>query len=391
MKPTSIERHKSWLRNSFILQKISKYAKSINDKLKTNIYGKSPEFFASSKNYPDISFGSSVSISKPISIHELFGKSYDEIIKARLSNIIAKRYGTPKTFDRLTEVMQALAMSKKPIYTEVELSKKPRLLLRLSPNTYPVGPSSPVKRLIEAENPKIPKKVYELYNEKINAELGVLELYVRGFDYYYIQRLFSAGVLGRNKKIVPTRWSITAVDGIISKFNKKKVLRNPVINNIMVFTSYFLFNKFVVLMMPGPWAFENFEAWAPKTTWGAKNSYLITEEFESAKGRKTYAESQAGAYYAVRNVVLEYLAKIKRQASVVVIREVYEGYNIPVGVWQIRENVKNALEKEYKKFESTKEAEDYINTLLRIPFKKYKKKSRILRQSLLTSLIHPIS
>ncbi len=159
----------------------------------------------------------------------------------------------------------------------------------------------------------------------------------------------------------------------------------------MVFTSYFLYNRFVIILLPGPWAFENFEAWAPKTTWGAKTSYLITEEFESAKGRKTYAESQAGAYYAVRNVVLEYLAKIKRQASTIVIREVHEGYNIPVGVWQVRENIRNAFERGCKKFSSINEAKEYINKLLRIPFIKYKKKSRILRQSLLTSLTHPIS
>ena len=340
----SIEEHKAWLRKSFILQNLSRYAKLLNQKLKEEVYGKTPEFYASSTNYPDIFFGNGISLSSYAELKDLFGKGYDEIIKARLSSVIAKRYGTPKTLDRLTEVMQALAMSKKPVYAEAHLSKKPRLLLRLSPNTY-----------------------------------------------YYIQKIFSAGVLGVNKKIVPTRWSITAVDDIISRFNRKKVLRNPEINNVMVFTSYFLYNRFVIILLPGPWAFENFEAWAPKTTWGAKTSYLITEEFESAKGRKTYAESQAGAYYAVRNVVLEYLAKIKRQASTIVIREVHEGYNIPVGVWQVRENIRNAFERGCKKFSSINEAKEYINKLLRIPFIKYKKKSRILRQSLLTSLTHPIS
>jgi hypothetical protein len=41
--------------------------------------------------------------------------------------------------------------------------------------------------------------------------------------------------------------------------------------------------------------------------------------------------------------VLEYLADRGRQATALVLREVTDDYWAPVGVWQVRESVRNAL------------------------------------------------
>ena len=51
-----------------------------------------------------------------------------------------------------------------------------------------------------------------------------------------------------------------------------------------------------------------------------------------------------GAYYAARKSVCEYLFKIRRQARILIFREVRGGYLVPLGVWVIRETVKNAME-----------------------------------------------
>jgi hypothetical protein len=64
----------------------------------------------------------------------------------------------------------------------------------------------------------------------------------------------------------------------------------------------------------------------------------------------------------------------------VVFREIHEGYTIPVGCWQILENVRNAVKKPYRKFDKKEEALKYINTKLRLPIKEFTKKSKILRQ-----------
>ncbi len=37
---------------------------------------------------------------------------------------------------------------------------------------------------------------------------------------------------------------------------------------------------------------------------------------------------------------LEYLKRIKRQATAILLREIYPGFKIPVGVWFVRESVR---------------------------------------------------
>ena len=133
--------------------------------------------------------------------------------------------------------------------------------------------------------------------------------------------------------------------------------------------------------MPGSWEFENFEAWAPGSFWSQNiKKTEITEEYEPFGGRTKYADKQVGGYYATRFGIVESLQKMKRQARVVVFREIYEGYMVPVGVWQVRENIRNAMKSSYKKFPTKKEALNYIKAKLRTSLDEYLKKSRILKQ-----------
>jgi len=44
-----------------------------------------------------------------------------------------------------------------------------------------------------------------------------------------------------------------------------------------------------------------------------------------------------------RLAVLEHLSKVHRQAKVFIFREAYPDYILPVGVWQVRENCRNAM------------------------------------------------
>jgi hypothetical protein len=55
-------------------------------------------------------------------------------------------------------------------------------------------------------------------------------------------------------------------------------------------------------------------------------------------------EETAGAYYAARLGVLEHLVDRGRQAKCLVLREVTDAYWAPVGVWQVREGVRNAFD-----------------------------------------------
>jgi hypothetical protein len=101
-----------------------------------------------------------------------------------------------------------------------------------------------------------------------------------------------------------------------------------------------------VVLAPGDWEFELVEMKAPGSVWNpdpGAGTYLAAAR-EGYEGRTGYVEETAGAYYAARLGVLEHLADRGRQAKALVLRHVSEDYWAPVGVWQVREAVRNAFE-----------------------------------------------
>ena len=63
---------------------------------------------------------------------------------------------------------------------------------------------------------------------------------------------------------------------------------------------------------------------------------------EDARGID-HPPSIAGAYFAAKLGVVEYLQKKKIQAGVVILREIRPEYAVPVGVWQVREGIREAM------------------------------------------------
>ncbi|MCK4428951.1 MAG: hypothetical protein KAU95_01140 [Candidatus Aenigmarchaeota archaeon] len=106
----------------------------------------------------------------------------------------------------------------------------------------------------------------------------------------------------------------------------------------------------------------------------------ISVEHEGCYGRTKYAISQSGGYYAARFAVVENLCKMKRQARALVIREVHEGYVVPVGVWEVRETIRNAFKQKPDKFTNLNELFKFLNTKLRISMSEYSGKSKLLTQ-----------
>ena len=113
----------------------------------------------------------------------------------------------------------------------------------------------------------------------------------------------------------------------------------------------------------------------------------ILQEYEPFRGRTTYAESEGGGYYAARLAVTESLEQMRKQARAVVFREIYEGYVVPLGVWMVRENARNAMCQTPIKFNTMKEAMNYISSKLRLPIDNYVKISKILSQRRIDSFL----
>jgi hypothetical protein len=181
---------------------------------------------------------------------------------------------------------------------------------------------------------------------------------------------------------VPTRWSITAVDSILSKDLMENIKTFPDINEYRVYESRYLDNIFEVLMLPQAWSYESMEAWYPGTVWNPSGTnVVIYSDWEGYEGRTTYA-AIGGCYYAARLAVSELLTKERRQATVIVLREAHPGYIMPVGVWQVRENVRNAMKQTPLKFNTLDEALVRIASQLQIPLQRWILNSKLLQDAL---------
>lgn len=199
-----------------------------------------------------------------------------------------------------------------------------------------------------------------------------------------LQRAFSAGIFGlkSNRKFVPTRWSITAVDDTLSKANLSTVKEEEPIDSIHVFYNSALDNRWLIFFFPGYWQYESIEVWYPRTIWNDGSEVSIYSSYEGYRGRKTYAEI-GGCYYAARLAVTEKLQEMKKQAMVLILRETHEGYVMPVGVWNVREHVRQTLNTKPDVLEDLSQVFDYIKRKLAIPPKEWVKNSTLLRDLLM--------
>lgn len=313
------------------------------------------------------------------------GKSIEDIVRFRFQLVRGKHRVRVDQMegDRLIEYTRELGLSMDPTETEVEFLKKPSGNLVLDDNSQPFGPSAPLKKL-DIGTLKIDHRIDKAYSDTdLKAKDAIIGLFEDGTMVSKIQRAFSVGAFGlkNNRRFVPTRWSITAIDDTISKELVKEVKDYPLINEYRIFESWELDNRFVIIMMPLAWSYELIEAWYPNTVWNPKgNSTMIYGDHEGYNGKSKYA-SIGGCYYAARLAVNEYLTRKRRQARVVILREAHSGYIIPVGVWNVRENVRNALRGESRNFDTLNEALNYIGGRLDIDVDTWISKSVILKDA----------
>jgi hypothetical protein len=195
-----------------------------------------------------------------------------------------------------------------------------------------------------------------------------------------IQKAFSAGCFGRDqkRKLVPTRWGITAADSTISKNLINRIKYLPQISDIKLFESTFLGNQFAVLLVPTAWRFEFVEVFFPGSAWNpGSTSVAICSDYEYYQGRTKYARI-GGCYYASRLAATEYLHRNRIQAGVIILREAYPSYLLPIGVWLVREAVRAAFTQKSQTFSSLDEALVYLESRLKLRKQTWKQASQLL-------------
>jgi hypothetical protein len=308
--------------------------------------------------------------------------SIEDIVRFR-SKLVRGMY-TTNVHDvekgRIEERMRDLALAEKPADVELEFLKKPAARVNFFDEVQPFGPSASIKSL-DMGNVRSDKQLEKKYSDTdATATTAMIELYKNNLLVSQIQRALSAGTLGigTKRKFVPTRWSITAVDDTLSKHNREEVKVFEPVDVIYAYYDEALDNRWLILFMPGNWQYESIEAWWPGTVWneGGKEISMIGS-YEGYKGRSKYAE-MGGCYYSGRLAVTEKLQIMQKQAKILILREVHEGYIMPVGVWNVREHVRQTLEKEPAIMHTKTELFSYIESKLDIKRKDWIKNSRIL-------------
>ncbi len=356
---------------------------------KKEIYGASPtDIFIGRYGYPKVFAGPMVPprlgdtsiLASPeswrsMSISDIFNMRFSLVRGMFITDVRGKENG------REIEKVRELAMSTNSVYSEVNFSKSLYTTPELGESVEPFGLSGKISSF-DITNTKADNRIEDKYlDTDATAKDSVIELYDKGVAVSKITRAFSAGLFGTgaNRKLVPTRWSITAVDDTISKQKVEEIKGYEEIDHIEVYYNVSLDNRWMIVVMPGQWGYESIEAWYPNTAWNENpNEVSIFSSSEGYNGRKGYAEI-GGCYYAARLAVAEKLHRIRKQAKILILREVHDGYVLPVGVWNVREHVRETLDGRPIILDNEAKIVDMISERFDITPKEWLRNSTILK------------
>ena len=326
-----------------------------------------PSVFVGRIGYPKVYTGPLVALDPSSDVRYLdspwlWNCSIEDIIRIRTSMLrTTKRIDVniPSNPNEYLLKVQEVTASIKPIEIDAKLIKVNKKLT-FDDTMQPMGFNAIVEKLEVVENPKIPRKVEKVYYDDVKATDAVVYLKKSGFSTYYLQKLLSIGMFGerKNRRLVPTRWSITAVHEMLSNWLKREVSVFESVDKHLLFNYEHFGNHFEILLSPGDFSFQLIEIWIKKSLWSPDKTW-IEADGEDLTAKKGYS-TLGGGYYAAKLPVLEHLYKLKKRASVLVVREVKPEYYAPLGVWVVEEGIKNALNKKPDVFEDFESA---LNTL----------------------------
>lgn len=313
--------------------------------LKKDFFGQAPNLFVGRYGYPNVRVGLLATEEyadndnpKKWTAQET---SIPDIMDLRSSLVNSQFQANIKDpRNQLLGQAQLVAQASKPAEMEVNLEKTPAFRTSYPQGASPHGASVKLIKSSITENVRIPKQVDKVVHDELRAQ-DQLEALEEEINEYQLTKLLTSGLLGeeKTKKLVPTRWGITAVDDSLAKKKLRVVRELPIINEPTAYFGGHYGNFFCVLLFNHHWQYELFEF-----ATGKRSDMQPMTDYEPRSGRTNYAQETAGGYYASRLPVLEHLLEEKRQASALVIRFITDEYTNPLGVWVVREAVRKALE-----------------------------------------------
>lgn len=233
----------------------------------TRIDGSSPpSVFIGRIGYPSVSIGPMIPpyhgdtsvIDTP---ERWIGLPIDDIIDFRSS--LVRGMHRVKVDDvenphKLVSKTRDLALARNPPDIEAEFQRKPQGRLTVDDDVQPFGPSAPLYKF-DLSNFRFDNRLEKaFFDTDLKARDAVVSLYREGSLVSQIQRAFSVGAfgVGRRRRFVPTRWSITAVDSNLGLEMLETTKTFPTIDEYRVYETCSLDNRWAILMMPTNWKYE---------------------------------------------------------------------------------------------------------------------------------------
>lgn len=355
----------------------------INRNFKRDFQGSSPAPFIGRFGYPNVHIGLlSPQISGDTSFYDA-PHSWSK--KATpIGTIASMRYGMVNSRssadvkevhkeqkNKFLELVQEVGMAAKPVEMEVHLRQQPKLSLQPEKEIIPFGPQGEMKKASITSNVHVDSRVETVVRDTdLKASSALQQLYRKGFEENALTKLLSVGNLGlgKNRKLVPTRWSITATDDTLGKQLLQEIKEFP-LGEYQAFFGGGWGNYYLLLFFPEVWSYELFETYIDYkiNPWSKAGNFYATD-YESYAGRKAYAEETAGGYYACRLAVLEKMKELKRQHSCLALRFITPEYTLPLGVWVCREATRKSFAERPISFSSPELLLSYAREVIKQKF-----------------------
>ena len=342
-----------------------------------------PSVFIGKHGYPKVAIGPMIADYDESSIFDTpeqwipDNKKQDEIINFRMELVRGKQIVDIHDLEnRLVGKLQEISVADESVQSEAQFTNKPRGFT-FDDEHQPFGPSARLDKF-DISNVKWNKDLeYAYYDTDLKAREALGGLYDDGVLVSQMQKALSTGTMGigKNRKLVPTRWSITAVDSSLANHLYDKVKYFDILEGFKVF-EFSSLNNYSVLLMPTPWQYEWIEAFIHILG----KEEMIFADHEIWKPKKEYSVV-GGCYYSCKFGVLEGLHAMRRQAGAIVLREAYEGY-VPLGVFNVRENVRNAMKEKPKEFDDFRGALNYVSTKLKLPISRFIDQGVLIKEML---------
>jgi hypothetical protein len=344
-----------------------------------------PSVFIGSWNYPDIYAGPMITpIHGDTAIMDMpeswisGHKTQEEIIGYRLNLVRGKHRVHATDLDNpFVEKLQDISLSDTSVESEVSFLSRPEGM-SFSEEHTPFGPSATIERF-EIESGRWDRSLEKVYYDTdLKSAEAIVDLHKQGVAFSSIQKAFSVGIMGREqgRRLVPTRWSITACDTMIGDNLLKEVKKCLAIDTWRVHEFSSLHNNYAVILMPTVWQYE----WSEAFMHVMGNEELVFSDHEGNK-KKTGYSPLGGCYYSCKMAVLEALAQEQKQAGSIILREALNGY-VPMGVFNVRENVRSAMRQPAQEFEDIQSALSHISEKFTLPLQRFIENSNLLKNTL---------